>query len=308
VSEGARFLLGKFTFLLFYLQTPAFRSGAKGIRTPNLRRAKPARCFAGECCSLQNTCKSDGLCARALPELSDDSRRLLHIECSRSRDFEQLFRFLMAMAAVGKSRYRGWHRRWRGLNNVVRLVVPSRVQQYPEGSTILQLRGLCSRPKAYNVPGERGSTVRRRPSGTSDPDLHRGRTRLVIRGAVGSLGLQHRWYGQRYPEGRRQGHRAGEQPSGHFLPVLEAPGGAERQEEPSSCGETKPQEPLARDLHTIPKPRRCALAAADRIPLLGGRGTRPRSCWSRGCSPRTSPPWAPRKGRPPGHSRGRGSR
>ena len=47
-----------------------YRSGAEGIRTPDLRRAKAARYFAGVFSSLQNRCKRAYFLHDAFPELS----------------------------------------------------------------------------------------------------------------------------------------------------------------------------------------------------------------------------------------------
>jgi hypothetical protein len=46
--------------------------GAEGSRTPDLRRAKAARYFAGPFRSLQNTCKSASGNSGAFPTLSEE--------------------------------------------------------------------------------------------------------------------------------------------------------------------------------------------------------------------------------------------
>src|SRR5215217_1299550 len=59
-----------------------FRSGAEGIRTPDLRRAKAARYFAGAFRSLQNSCKSPYLLFGALLKVSGYLLGLLHGCCT----------------------------------------------------------------------------------------------------------------------------------------------------------------------------------------------------------------------------------
>jgi hypothetical protein len=54
------------------------KSGAEGIRTPDLRRAKAARHFVGPFRRLQNSCKQGHFYSIAFPGISGDSPRLLH--------------------------------------------------------------------------------------------------------------------------------------------------------------------------------------------------------------------------------------
>jgi hypothetical protein len=55
-----------------------FSSGAEGIRTPDLRRAKAASYFAGPFWSLQNSCKYACYSNNAFPEFLGHLLRLLH--------------------------------------------------------------------------------------------------------------------------------------------------------------------------------------------------------------------------------------
>src|SRR5215208_6162639 len=56
-------------------------SGAEGIRTPDLRRAKAAQYFSHDFWSLQNSCKQAYFLDFAFPEQSGHSLRLLHSYC-----------------------------------------------------------------------------------------------------------------------------------------------------------------------------------------------------------------------------------
>jgi hypothetical protein len=64
--------------LSFTCKSSDFRSGAEGIRTPDLRRAKAARWFAGAFWSLQNACTLPRFCVDAFPGISGDLPGLLH--------------------------------------------------------------------------------------------------------------------------------------------------------------------------------------------------------------------------------------
>ena len=72
--------------LAFYLQTSTFLSGAEGIRTPDLRRAKAVRWFAKGFWSLQNTCKRADSRENALLQFSGYHPGLLHGCCTDARD------------------------------------------------------------------------------------------------------------------------------------------------------------------------------------------------------------------------------
>ena len=63
-------------------KTALFISGAEGIRTPDLRRAKAAQYFASGFWSLQNSCKSAYFLLDAFPEFSGDLLGLLHGCCT----------------------------------------------------------------------------------------------------------------------------------------------------------------------------------------------------------------------------------
>ena len=73
----------------FTCKSAYFVSGAEGIRTPDLRRAKAARYFAGLFRRLQNCCKCKYLAYYAFPKLSGDLLGLLHGCCTKleSRTF-----------------------------------------------------------------------------------------------------------------------------------------------------------------------------------------------------------------------------
>jgi hypothetical protein len=58
------------------------KSGAEGIRTPDFRRAKAARHFAGPFRSLQNSRKQAHFYSIALPDISEDLPGLLHGCCT----------------------------------------------------------------------------------------------------------------------------------------------------------------------------------------------------------------------------------
>ena len=64
------------------LMCRGYRSGAEGIRTPDLRRAKAARYFAGAFWRLQNSCKSRFSCEEVLLKLSGHLLGLLHGCCT----------------------------------------------------------------------------------------------------------------------------------------------------------------------------------------------------------------------------------
>jgi hypothetical protein len=58
--------------LEFFYCLQDFRSGAEGIRTPDLRRAMAATYFAGAFCGLQKPRKIADFYASAFPELSGE--------------------------------------------------------------------------------------------------------------------------------------------------------------------------------------------------------------------------------------------
>ncbi len=62
-----------------------FRSGAEGIRTLGLHRARMARHFVGPFRCLQNGCKSAYFVLNAFPRFSGDLLGLLHGWCTRRR-------------------------------------------------------------------------------------------------------------------------------------------------------------------------------------------------------------------------------
>src|SRR5215218_936689 len=66
-------------------KTSAFSSGAEGVRTPDLRRAKAARYFARGFWSLQNACKWQYFCVDAFPSISGDLLGLLHGCCTAGK-------------------------------------------------------------------------------------------------------------------------------------------------------------------------------------------------------------------------------
>src|SRR5918995_5143041 len=66
----------------FYLQICKFLSGAEGIRIPDLRRAKAARCFAASFQSMQNRCKQLYFCDDAFLCISGVLLGLLHGCCN----------------------------------------------------------------------------------------------------------------------------------------------------------------------------------------------------------------------------------
>jgi hypothetical protein len=63
-------------------KTAYSRSGAEGIRTPDLRRAKAARYSAGAFWSLQNPCKQPYSRVKAFHSISGDLLGLLHGCCT----------------------------------------------------------------------------------------------------------------------------------------------------------------------------------------------------------------------------------
>src|SRR4028118_1368894 len=68
--------------LSFTCKCPLLRSGAEGIRPPDLRRAKAARHFSEPFRSLQNSCKQAHFCSIAFPGISGDLLGLLHGCCT----------------------------------------------------------------------------------------------------------------------------------------------------------------------------------------------------------------------------------
>ena len=67
---------------VFPLQAGIFWSGAEGIRTHALRRAKAARYFARAFSSLQKPCKLPYFCVETFPGSSGDLLGLLHGCCT----------------------------------------------------------------------------------------------------------------------------------------------------------------------------------------------------------------------------------
>src|SRR5215211_3494248 len=67
-------------------KTSAFSSGAEGVRTPDLRRAKAARYFARGFWSLQNACKLLYFCFDAILSMSGDLLGLPHGCCTRAEE------------------------------------------------------------------------------------------------------------------------------------------------------------------------------------------------------------------------------
>jgi hypothetical protein len=76
VNEIGRGRADQQLYLTCKMQTS--KSGAEGIRTPDLRRAKAARYSAGDFWSLQNPCKSPCFCIDAFPSIAEDLLGLLH--------------------------------------------------------------------------------------------------------------------------------------------------------------------------------------------------------------------------------------
>src|SRR5215212_11755095 len=72
--------------LRFILQIATFFSGAEGVRTPDLRRAKAARYFARGFWSLQNACKLLYFCFDAILSMSGDLLGLRHDCCTRAEE------------------------------------------------------------------------------------------------------------------------------------------------------------------------------------------------------------------------------
>ena len=77
MHSGATLCLVRFT-----CKYVLFLSGAEGIRTPDLRRAKAARYFAGRFSSVQNACKLSCFRVDTFPSISGDLLGLLHGCCT----------------------------------------------------------------------------------------------------------------------------------------------------------------------------------------------------------------------------------